>query len=139
VEAPLPAALPADPVLGPLGTVVVAGTVADNLAYLDAVAEPVALYRAEAVAHPGLLLRLVNLLLMSNVALGPWVHTSSSCRLLGVCRLPAQVTVRGTVTDVFQRNGHDYVRYDALVLADGSPVLEVDHTAIYRLAGERPS
>jgi hypothetical protein len=25
------------------------------------------------------------------------------------------------------------VRYDALVLADDRPVLEVDHTAIYRL------
>jgi hypothetical protein len=38
------------------------------------------------------------------------------------------------VTELFQRNGHDYVRYDALVLANDQPVLEVDHTAIYRLA-----
>ena len=135
VEAPLPAVLPADPSVGPLGTVVVDGTVADNLAYLDAVMEPVELYRSSSVAHPGLLLRLVNLLLMSNVALGPWVHTSSRCRFLGVARLPARVAVRGTVTDVFQRGGHDYVRYDALVLADDQPVLEVDHTAIYRLSG----
>ena len=134
VDAPLPSALPADPVQGPLGTVRLSGTVADNLAYCDAITEPVALYRSEAVAHPGALLRLVNLLLMSNVALGPWVHTSSSCRFLGLARLPAQLTVRGNVTEVFQRNGHDYVHYDALVLADDKPVLEVDHTAIYRLS-----
>ena len=133
VEAPLPGSLPADPVPGPLGTVVVDGPVADNLAYLDAIGEPLPVYRDEGIAHPGLLLRLVNLLLMRNVALGPWVHTSSRCRFLAPARLPAQVTVRGTVTEVFRRGGHDYVRYDALVLADDLPVLEVDHTAIYRL------
>ena len=139
VDAPLPAVLPADPVPGPLGTVRIPGTVADNLAYVDAVTEPLPVYAAEDVAHPGALLRLVNLLLMSNVALGPWVHTSSSCRFLGLARLPAQLAVQGVVTEVFQRNGHDYVRYDALVLADDQPVLEVDHTALYRLAGSDPS
>jgi hypothetical protein len=35
---------------------------------------------------------------------------------------------------VFERNGHHYVRYDALVSCDGAPVALVDHTAIYRLA-----
>jgi acyl dehydratase len=134
-DAPLPESLPTDPVLGPLGTVRIAGTVADNLAYVDAVTEPLPLYRDGAVAHPGALLRLVNLLLMSNVALGPWIHTASSCRFLGLARLPAQLAVQGVVTELFQRNGHDYVRYDALVTADGQPVLEVDHAAIYRLAG----
>jgi hypothetical protein len=39
------------------------------------------------------------------------------------------------VTELLQRNGHDYVRYDALVLADGRPVAEVHHEAIWRLAG----
>jgi acyl dehydratase len=133
VDAPLPEVLPADPALGPLGSVAVSGTVADNDAYLDAIGEPVPLYRERSVAHPGLLLRLVNLLLMRNVALGPWVHTSSRCRFLDLAALPADVVVRGTVTELFQRGGHDYVRYDALVLADDRPVLEVDHTAIYRL------
>ena len=133
VDAPPPGVLPADPALGPLGTVTVAGTVADNDAYLDAIGEPLPLYREQSIAHPGLLLRLVNLLLMRNVALGPWVHTASRCRFLGLATLPADVVVRGTVTEVFRRNGHDYVRYDALVLADDRPVLEVDHTAIYRL------
>ena len=133
VSAELPGELLAAPVPGPLGTVREAGTVEAGLAYLDAIDEPAALYRDEAVAHPGLLLRLVNLLLMRNVALGPWVHTSSDCRLLGPARLPAAVTVRGTVTELYERNGHRYVRYDALVTADDRPVLEADHRAIYRL------
>ena len=131
--APLPAAPTATPALGPLGTVREEGTVAYNLEYLAAIAEPVPLYRDQALAHPGLLLRLVNLLLMRNVALGPWVHTASACRLLAPARLPAAVEVRGEVRELYERGGHSWVRYDALVLADGRPVLHSDHTAIWRL------
>lgn len=88
------------------------------------------------VVHPGLLLRLVNLALMSNVALGPWIHTASDCRFLRPARVDEDVEVRSRVTDVFERRGHHYVRYDALVLASGRPVAEVDHEAIWRLAGQ---
>lgn len=132
-DAPLPRTPRPDPQPGPFGSVVEAGTVQAGLDYLDAVGEPLALYREQSLAHPGLLLRLVNLLLMRNVELGPWVHTSSSCRLLGLARLPAEMTVRGVVRDVGERGGHDRVRYDAVVLADGVPVLAAEHTAIYRL------
>ncbi len=133
--APLPTQLQEQPTVGALGTVVERMQASDNEAYVDAIEESLSLYRDDAVAHPGLLLRLVNLLLMRNVALGPWIHTSSDCALIGAVTLPATMTVRGAVTELWTRNGHDYVRYDALVLADGQPVMEVDHTAIYRLAG----
>jgi hypothetical protein len=104
-----------------------------GLDYLDAIGESLALYRERDLAHPGLLIRLVNLLLIRNLALGPWVHTSSDCRLLAPARLPADVSVRGSVVAREQRGGHDRVRYRALVLADDVPVLSSDHTAIYRL------
>jgi hypothetical protein len=123
----------ADPVTGPLGSVSEACTVAENEWYLDAIGEPLPLYRERSWAHPGLLLRLVNTLLKHNVALGPWIHTSSDCRFLGAARLPAEMTVHGRVTGVGRRSRHDEVRYDALVLADGEPVLHVHHTALYRL------
>ena len=135
VQAPQPSPLPRDPSIGALGTVVERVERSDNEAYVDATGEPLSFYREDAVAHPGLLLRLVNLQLMRNVALGPWIHTSSSCVLMGSPRLPATMTVQGEATELWTRNGHDYVRYDAMVFADGKPVLQVDHTAIYRLAG----
>lgn len=131
---PLPAVPPAAPPGGAFGTVTETVSIDDGAAYLDAVGEPLTMYAEAAIAHPGLLLRLVNLLLMRNVALGPWIHTASSCRLLAVARLPAQMTVSGTVTDRYERNGHAYVRYDAVVQADGHPVMTADHTAIYRIA-----
>ncbi|MCA1712813.1 MAG: hypothetical protein LC789_14710 [Actinobacteria bacterium] len=136
--APLPSAPLPEPVLGPMGTVSEPGTAGHAREYLDAVCEPSQLYREQGFAHPGLLLRLVNLVLMRNVALGPWVHTASSCRLHAVARQPAQMQVRGLVTDLYERGGHAYVRYDAVVLADEQPVMSVDHTAIYRLAPVRP-
>jgi acyl dehydratase len=128
--------IPTDAVtLGPLGTVDVDITPADNASYLDAIGEPHPHYRDNAVAHPAGLLRLVNLVLMSNVDLGPWIHTASECRLLAPVRLPATLSTRAEVTELFERNGSSYVRYDALVLADGTPVMDVAHTAIFRLGG----
>jgi acyl dehydratase len=123
-----------DPLPGPFVSVHEAGTVEENEWYVDAVGEPLTLYREKSWAHPGLLLRAVNSLLMQNVALGPWIHTASRCRFLGVAHLPAQLAVHGQVTAVGRRGGHDEVRYDALVLADDEPVLHVHHTALYRLA-----
>jgi acyl dehydratase len=123
-----------DPVAGPFGSLHEARTVEENEWYLDAIGEPLPLYREKAWAHPGLLLRLVNKLLSSNVALGPWIHTSSDCHFLGVAQLPAQMAVHGRVTDVGRRGRHDEVRYDAMVLAGDEPVLQVHHTALYRLS-----
>ena len=141
-EQPLPGTLvAADPAAlrpGPLGSISEDVTVENAQRYLDDISEPLALYRAQAVVHPGALLRMVNALLVRNVALGPWIHTASSCALLGVAHFPTVLRAHALVTETFERNGHDYVRYDALVLSDDVPVLFADHTAIYRL-GQGPS
>lgn len=123
----------ADPVVGPFGSVTETVTVAQNEWYLDAIGEPLALYQGKAWAHPGMLVKAVHRLLTRNVALGPWIHTASDCSFLGVARLPARMTSHGRVTHVGRRGRNDEVRYDALVLADGEPVLHVVHTALYRL------
>jgi hypothetical protein len=62
--------------VGPLCTVDVRITAADNDSYLHAIGEPHPYYRTEALAHPAGLLRLVNLILMSSLELGPWIHTT---------------------------------------------------------------
>jgi acyl dehydratase len=134
---PLPATrLPTEQLeLGALGTVTVPASIDDNETYLDAIGEPHPFYRSAAVAHPAGLLRLVNLVLMSNVELGPWIHTASDCRLLAPARLPATLAVDADVTELYERNGSSYVRYDAVVRCDDQPVMDVAHTAIYRLGG----
>lgn len=133
---PLPGDLPpAEPESlppGPLGTVREPVSRERNEEYAalvgDALPDP-------AVLHPGLLLRAVNLVLMRNVALGPWIHTASDALLLGPAPAGSVLEVRAVVRGTSVRSGNDEVRYDALVLADGAPVLQVDHTALFRLRG----
>ena len=119
---------------GPLGSISEEVTAEGAERYLADINETLPLYRQQDVVHPGALLRMVNAVLMRNVVLGPWIHTASSCAFLGVARVPTLLRAHAVVTDTFERNGHDYVRYDALVLSDDLPVMAVDHTAIFRVA-----
>jgi acyl dehydratase len=135
-RAPLPATLlPVDRAIptGRLGSVEQAVTVDDHDRYLDGIADDLSVYWDDAVLHPGALLRMANLLLMANVALGPWIHTASTCRFLGVGTVPTQLTAHGIVTGCYERNGNTYVDYDALVCGDDVPLMLAAHTAIYRL------
>ena len=128
---PLPDRLAPEPVPGAFGTVVQVAEPAACAEYVRAIGDPWPGY--ERLVHPGLVLRLVNLALMSNVELGAWVHTASDCRFLGLARMGDALEVRSEVTEVFERRGHRVVRYDALVLGAGGPVARVDHEAIWRL------
>ena len=120
--------------IAPLGSVDDDVTIDRHDAYLDAISESLPVYRDEQVAHPGALLRIVNELLVRNVALGPWIHTASACRFLDLARLPGRLRADALVTDCYERSGHAWVEYDALVRLNDAPVLAVHHTAIYRLA-----
>ncbi len=127
----LPPAEPASLPVGPLGTVHEPGGRERNDAYVALVGDDA--WSTPDVLHPGVLLRVVNLALMRNLDLGPWIHTASDA----VVRAPAPVDlpleVRSVVRATSVRNGNDEVRYDALVLSGGTPVLQVAHTALFRL------
>lgn len=121
---------------GPLGSISEPVDDAAAHRYLDDINEKLPLYSTQGVVHPGALLRMVNAMLVRNVVLGPWIHTASSCVFLDVAHFPTVLRAHGVVTDTFERNGHDYVRYDALVLSEDTPVMHVEHTAIYRVGSE---
>jgi hypothetical protein len=122
---------------GPLGSISEDVDLAAAERYLADISETLPLYREQDVVHPGALLRMVNALLVRNVVLGPWIHTASSCTFLGLARVPTVLHAHGLVTETFERNGHDYVRYEALVLSGETPVMYVDHTAIYQVGLSR--
>jgi len=106
--------------------------------YLDDVRETLPLYRDEGVAHPGWLLRSANLVLVEHVVLGPWIHVSSAVTHHGLVRDGAHVETRARVRDLFERKGHRFVVLDVLIVADGRPVMRVDHTAIYQPRRQAP-
>ena len=139
-EAPLPALearyIPTRELLIPgtaIGTLIESMSVpnADLLEILD---ERLPIYRgARAVAHPYTLLGLANQVLVRNYKLGPWIHAASDLMNRSAVRDGEEVSVRGRISDCFERKGHEFVVLDLLVIADRKRVVQqVRHTAIYR-------
>jgi acyl dehydratase len=108
--------------------------------YLEAVGDDLAVYRGpDAVAHPGWLLSLANDVLASNVALGPWIHTASEVRHLGLVTDGDRVSVRTRVLDLSEARGHELVHLDVLMVVGERAVQQVRHSAIYRLRPAAPA
>jgi acyl dehydratase len=99
--------------------------------YLDEVRETLPLYRAEAIAHPGWLLRDANYVLSANVRLGPWIHVGSVVQHHAVVRDGQHVTARAVVLREWERKGHRFVELDVALLADDEIAVTVAHTAIH--------
>jgi acyl dehydratase len=118
-----------------LGTLTEKLDLADSAA-LRQVDERLPIYFGErAVAHPALLLGLANQVLIRNFELGPWIHTASDLINWSAARNGEEISVRGTISDVYERKGHDFVTLDLLLVANGTRVVQqVRHTAIYQIA-----
>ncbi len=101
-------------------------------AYLDSIGEDLALYRDEAVAHPGWLVLDANNVLVSSRRLGPWIHVGSDAHYLRAVTDGQDLEVRARVADHYERKGHRFVDLDVVTYADGAPAMYVRHTAIYR-------
>ena len=127
------------------GTVL--GTLAETLdlinhqqTVLSAIEEGLPCYFGlNAVAHPIVTLSLANHILMQNVELGPWIHSSSDVVNYGVARDRDVVSVRGRIAECFERNGHEFVVLHLLLSVDDAPVSSVCHTAIYKIKKEGAS
>ncbi|MGH9759272.1 MAG: hypothetical protein ACREAC_00365, partial [Blastocatellia bacterium] len=89
-----------------------------------------------AVAHPIVTLSLANHILMQNVDLGPWIHSSSDVVNYALARDRDVVSVRGRIAECFERNGHEFVVLQLLLSVDDAPVSSVRHTAIYKIKKE---
>jgi acyl dehydratase len=138
-EAPMPSVdarpVPSRELLTP-GTVI--GTLTQTASLPDAATlenlnERLAIYRgADAVAHPFTLLSLANQMLVRNYKLGPWIHAASDLINCSAVRDGELLSVRGRITDCFERKGHEFVVLDLMLVAQTTRVVQqVRHTAIY--------
>ena len=85
-------------------------------------------------AHPGVMLGLANLVLSSNVDLGPWIHAQSEVRHCAPVPLGSTLLVEAVITDLFERRGHEFVDLDVAAFIDPDrPALTASHRAIYKL------
>jgi acyl dehydratase len=121
--------------LDALGTPVVRYDEGEAAAYVERVADSLAIYRGRGGrVHPAFYLHQANRALSQNVTLGPWIHVSSAVRHLGAAYVGDTLEVRGRVRSVYEKKERDYVELDLVVLAgERRPIAHVLHTAIYRL------
>lgn len=102
-------------------------------AYLADIGEDEPLYCAEALVHPGQILRLCNAALVQNVVLGPWIHVGSRVRNFASARLGDELTLRARITANTETKGHAIVTFDAVVVANATTaVARIEHVAIWR-------
>jgi len=105
--------------------------------FLDAIDDPAAVFR-EGPAHPGWVVFDANQVLAQNFVMGPWIHVETHATHLALIGDGDRVSMRGSVAELFERKGHEFVVLDLVSVAerDGAvlPVARFRHTAIYRLA-----
>lgn len=101
--------------------------------YLADIRETDPIYGRERLAHPGLLQRAMNRVLVDNAILGPWMHVGSRMQLVSPAAAGDEITARARVTGNYEKKGHRFVELDALVVANGRTALaHCQHIAIYQ-------
>jgi len=84
-------------------------------------------------ASPREMLEAANQILMANYVLEPWIHTASKLQWFKAPHPGQSVEVRAVIEELFARKGHHMVRYAVSYLSNDEPLLNVDHTAIWRM------
>ena len=105
----------------------------DATGYLADIRETDPIFAREGLGHPGLIQRVMNRVLVDNTILGPWIHVGSRMQLLSAARTGDEIVARAKVTANYEKKGHRFVEFDALVVANGTtPLAHCQHTAIYQ-------
>ncbi|MFN7929988.1 MAG: hypothetical protein U0Y68_19120 [Blastocatellia bacterium] len=93
-------------------------------------------FGAEALCHPAHYLAQANEILMANVKLGPWIHTSSAVQHYALSHDGERLSLRGAVVAAEEKRGHEIVTLElGLCAEDGRLIAHIRHTAIVRLRG----
>ena len=101
--------------------------------YLADIREADPIFAREGLGHPGLLQKVMNMVLVDNAILGPWIHVGSRMQLLSAAKAGDEITARAKVAANYDKKGHRFVELDALVVGNGNkPLARCEHVAIYQ-------
>ena len=101
--------------------------------YLADTRETDPIYSREGLGHPGQIQRVMNRVLVDNTILGPWIHVGSRMQLLAAAHVGDEIAARAKVTANYEKKGHRFAEFDALVVANGTtPLAHCQHIAIYQ-------
>lgn len=104
-------------------------------AFLDDMVETAGIYRSGEVAcHPAFIVARSNEILMSNVALGSWIHTSSEVSHHAIAVDDESLSLRGRVAELYEKRGNEYLVLDLALFGEKDrPIARIKHSAIIRL------
>jgi len=108
---------------------------AEHEQWCDAAGDDLPLFRAgeRPRIQPGRALRAANEVLGQHYQLEPWIHTGSRVIQRGALHLGDAVEVRAVPSEKWERKGHQFLTLYVALLCGGKPVLQVHHSAIFRL------
>lgn len=89
---------------------------------------------SDAVCHPAWWIAKANEMIMQNVALGPWIHTSSKLQQYDIPQNGETLSMRGRVIEAAEKRGQEMITLDLAVFGEGDrPITRVLHSAIIKL------
>ncbi|MBK52105.1 MAG: hypothetical protein CMQ45_06935 [Gammaproteobacteria bacterium] len=110
--------------------------VEDNKAYVSTQRDGSTIYEGDnGFVHPYFLLEMCNTALKNMYLMPAWVHTASKLALRGAVRVGRDYRIKAIPTKKWVRKGHEFILLYLVFHSDDAVVLEVEHTAIYKLAG----
>ncbi len=108
---------------------------ADNAEHVLAQRDKSEIYTgSEAYIHPYYLLDACNKALMRIFYLPAWIHTGSKLILRKGLRVGQDIEVRTMPIKKWERKGHQFIKLYIAMWEAGDVALEVEHTAIFKLA-----
>lgn len=89
----------------------------------------------EAFVHPYYLLESCNKVLMRQFILPAWIHTGSRLVLRKPIQVGQDIEIRAVPIEKWERKGHQFIKVHIAMLTANEVSLEVEHTAIFKIAG----
>lgn len=101
--------------------------------FLENMVDDSPLYRG-GVCHPAFWIAQANEIFMRNFALGMWIHTASETQHSALAGDGERMTMRGRITETYERKGHEIVTADLAIFGEADRVIaHIKHSAIIRL------
>lgn len=109
------------------------------VAFVDDMRDPLDCYRGKnGLVHPAQWAAQANRVLMGNIRLGPWVHTSSEIQHWAQARAGQHLSLRSRVVSLTEKRGNEIVTADMILLDEElQTIATIRHSAIIHLAPKR--
>jgi acyl dehydratase len=110
-------------------------TEAENLDHVNAQRDKAKCYQgSSAYIHPYFLLDACNQALMRMFILPAWIHVGSKIIIRAPLKLGQTITMKTVPIEKWERKGHQFIKLYIAMLVDDSVAVEVEHTAIFKIA-----